>query len=976
MAKISIMKVLKSRKKIRFYTILACCLVFAFGVWQVVMNNPFKTRAATGTINDPVILTSTATGIIFDNLYCPADVNRRVEAGANWSELTSGCEFWGSNNGVPNLSGKYVQLGNGITPQTFVMWGDFTPAGVIIKDKVTITHAPLVYNATAPGTTRDRTAELGYWEQFDSTEKDFNISTGAITLSYIAIRKKVSIIASDFVRIEDGAKIDVTGRGYPGATGGGDATTRYPLRDGYPNTLKGAGQGAISLYSGYNGCNGYAWAAGGSGAKSGGLGGNGRNYDKNGTPIACGTYYSYEPVLNTLDYGAGGGYTGYTNTTSNGMQGFPGGGRVSIQSSTGTVTIFPAAEIHADGSSAVNGWGTIGGAGGGGNINISANKLQYLTDGTVSPNVMGGIGFAGSAYGDNSGAPGVLAGNSVSRAGDHISAVGGTTGATTSWYVGFKGAGGGGGYVYINSTTQTPLCEIAPGSGIDYIPASCENKDVVINGMNQALTGDYLNSSTVKKVYADNVPVFQTTKPDELGCAVVGYVAVFAAPNPVCVRPSSPNMPVVTISVVKGEACRSLVSTNPDGSDLIEFDINCDTKRIFNSLTIKNNGILTHQSVLPADMFENLTHYGGTVNSSLADNTRGIGRLKKVDIETTGDVTLATGGMINANAKGYPGGVGGNTSAGVTGANGYGPGFSVFGRPYLLDTGSGGGGFIGVGGNSSASVSPGGVSYTNTGFDFGSGSGSVFWNDKSYYWSGMAGGGRVRLDIPTGSLSISATSSISANGGSDVNHSSGSNDASPGGGSGGSISISVSKLVIVNAALTLSVNHGIGGTDGGIGIVTSDINAVATGQIDGSNNIIMSAAGGNCGFGGGGGGGGRIIISKIVQNGFTIKKTLEAVSRPATVSPPNPLFNPYALQKNDKIKVILDLENLTVGQSTTITDEYLKTPTRSTTSAACNGTPTPVQDSTPGGTFGAVSAVWKFTPASTTQTLSYFCTVQ
>jgi hypothetical protein len=564
MAKISIMKVLKSRKKIRFYTILACCLVFAFGVWQVVMNNPFKTRAATGTINDPHVIS--ADGFMISNAvgllqYCPTStgVNKIFAALVdNQTVIYSTC----TANPITIKKTDYLQIQGNIK---IVMWGTINIAGMTVGKGVTITHAKLIYReATLISAISHSSDTPGYTEESGTKEQDFDKQTGTMTTQ--GALKKVDIQVSDFLRLEDGAKIDVTGRGYPGATGGGDATTRYPLRDGYPNTLKGAGQGAISLYSGYNGCNGYAWAAGGSGAKSGGLGGNGRNYDKNGTPIACGTYYSYEPVLNTLDYGAGGGYTGYTNTTSNGMQGFPGGGRVSIQSSTGTVTIFPAAEIHADGSSAVNGWGTIGGAGGGGNINISANKLQYLTDGTVSPNVMGGIGFAGSAYGDNSGAPGVLAGNSVSRAGDHISAVGGTTGATTSWYVGFKGAGGGGGYVYINSTTQTPLCEITPGSGIDYIPASCENKDVVIDGQNQSLAGDYMNNTSVVKVYADKIPVWQTS---------TNYFEQ---------------------STVIGADCRNWL--DPYNIDRgAGWYPTCDTKRRFASLTIKNNGILTHESV-------------------------------------------------------------------------------------------------------------------------------------------------------------------------------------------------------------------------------------------------------------------------------------------------------------------------------------------------------------------------------------------
>jgi hypothetical protein len=80
-----------------------------------------------------------------------------------------------------------------------------------------------------------------------------------------------------------------------------------------------------------------------------------------------------------------------------------------------------------------------------------------------------------------------------------------------------------------------------------------------------------------------------------------------------------------------------------------------------------------------------------------------------------------------------------------------------------------------------------------------------------------------------------------------------------------------------------------------------------------------------------GGGGGRIAIYIVNPQPVTIKKTLESVERLGAGDNgdgdgnPNDNFNPYALQKGDKINVVLEITNAIPG-ALTIEDEMLMVP--------------------------------------------------
>ncbi|SHJ79052.1 hypothetical protein SAMN02745216_02253 [Desulfatibacillum alkenivorans DSM 16219] len=164
---------------------------------------------------------------------------------------------------------------------------------------------------------------------------------------------------------------------------------------------------------------------------------------------------------------------------------------------------------------------------------------------------------------------------------------------------------------------------------------------------------------------------------------------------------------------------------------------------------------------------------------------------------TAANLTLESGGSINANGKGYAGGLGPE------------PGVSV----HSYKQGAGGGGYGGSGGN--GQTGEGGDVYgsVTTPSDFGSGGG----NGSCY--PGGAGGGALILDVP-GTLSLDG--SITSNGGDGSGGASCYRDS--GGGAGGSIWIN-------------------------------------TGTLDGEGSISANGGGGGGAYGGGGGGGGgRIAV--------------------------------------------------------------------------------------------------------------------
>ena len=68
------------------------------------------------------------------------------------------------------------------------------------------------------------------------------------------------------------------------------------------------------------------------------------------------------------------------------------------------------------------------------------------------------------------------------------------------------------------------------------------------------------------------------------------------------------------------------------------------------------------------------------------------------------------------------------------------------------------------------------------------------------------------------------------------------------------------------------------------------------------------------------------VVKKSSLEAVTIKKWLDPLDRPVPNTPPNPNFNPYSVQLNDKIRVNIQISQATPGFETTIDDEVLKVP--------------------------------------------------
>lgn len=351
------------------------------------------------------------------------------------------------------------------------------------------------------------------------------------------------------------------------------------------------------------------------------------------------------------------------------------------------------------------------------------------------------------------------------------------------------------------------------------------------------------------------------------------------------------------------------------------------------SLSLHSGAVVTHDALVPWADF-NVDTFALTL----------AGEKKKVDIVTTGDITLTSGGTINVDGKGYPGGniVDSNdknvlyrnryliTSDGKedlpsgSHSDGYGPGYGHGGVWYWTAK-AGGGGFAGVGGAngnydgkgfSGGAVSFNGYNSLNTPLQYGSGGGAA----KSYRENttgyviapGGAGGGVISLRANT--LAIDG-GFISSNGqDSELVEYTGSVDkgAWGGAGSGGMILIGVARYDFLDGiSAGATVNGGISKAENGK--IYSDVSLPS----------FFTANGGNCDdAGGSGGGGGVIIVKNPSVNTVTIKKTLEAVSR--TGADPINNFNPYALQVADQIRVRILVTNI-VGTLPSLTDEVLKT---------------------------------------------------
>ncbi len=167
-----------------------------------------------------------------------------------------------------------------------------------------------------------------------------------------------------------------------------------------------------------------------------------------------------------------------------------------------------------------------------------------------------------------------------------------------------------------------------------------------------------------------------------------------------------------------------------------------------------------------------------------SDNTNGGSALLRM-----ANLLISSSGGINADGKGYAGGVYSGTYG--IGTSGYGPG-----RALANGTGGGGAGYGGAGGAGDSGAA--GVAYGATNAPMNPGSGGGFGGDSS----GGAGGGLVWIEAPNGLVTINGT--ISAMG---VNGA----GARGGGGSGGGVFISCRKLAGASAGV-LRASAGNGGS--------------------------------------------------------------------------------------------------------------------------------------------------------------------
>lgn len=1009
-AKLSLSKLMKQRQGWRVGTIAASLVLLVILGQMIISKNPGWGHGAS-TVAAGEKLDITTSGFIWNNTWCNAS-----QVGNSYIDYnpTNGIRVFCS--GVDILTGdtsyKYNIDANADitisgTNTKVVVWGPLRARNLIIKDGATLTHAPLVYHAVTSGVythnfdygiNNPHIHDVSYYR--DQLEQDFDYRTGAISANGISTQKLVQITAQN-VSIVNGGKIDVTGKGYPGGAGHAhnweydrivndvspwvpdEATASY-LGMGTPNWpspnidetmyggIRARARQDVCDNTGTNGTSyPYGNFMGGSGgggyAAEGGIGSYRENASFNQVPL-CASWQHYsiggKAYGENLNYGTGGGSAmGWVNESvanpwkSYGNQAFPGGpggGYISMNVS-GTLAISKTSDVIANGSQgSSNFW--AGGGGSGGKIDITAVTILINNENIGNnPDVTADEwDHSDSARNANSGA---------NWANDNRT----ETFAITSSLDPRNASGehGSSGTVTFNATGQ--------GS------SSTASNHFIAKG------GKGGRSNT----YRCTVDPFDSniSDADDPWCAAGGgsggVIKITANVRTSCViTPDSQTAPYI-------------IPAYCENGDVVIDNVQVITSgaRAFNSLTIRNNGELTHDPLANGDL-------DSGIGPAIVTET---GQNKKVDITLAGDLILTSGGKINVDGKGYPGAYAGATCGQEGRSGGLPAGFEQFGKgpgggasSFLYvrsEPGQGAGaGYGGIGGRGLDRVSKGGstsdisggITYGSTDgtLDFGSGGGAEYFyhrggsgDSENHYncYHGGNGGGRVKI-AASGKISIGADSNISANGSDPVYVTSlHDNEGRGGGGSGGTISLSA-DIYEFSPTMFASVDGKNGGGAGTITYVNTAVTGVAT-------NLF--ASGGTNGSGlwsdRGGGGGGRILIKKPLSTklAISIRKDLTPNSRPGA-SPANN-FNPYALQLGDSIIVNLYVSNLDPSQGTKVTDEILHSPNTTGDKIICR--PDGSYSSSPPGINGVYdgsqSVVWNV-PATSQQVveLHYGCTVQ
>jgi hypothetical protein len=276
----------------------------------------------------------------------------------------------------------------------------------------------------------------------------------------------------------------------------------------------------------------------------------------------------------------------------------------------------------------------------------------------------------------------------------------------------------------------------------------------------------------------------------------------------------------VTVSLNSATTINSLTLGNGTTTPILNFNYDAI---LHGALTIDDGDVIINANAT-------ITHASGTTNVT--------GRLN-INVQT-GSLTINTGGIISANAKGY---IGTNVGRGVGNGPGAGAGSNN-------DAGGNGGGHGGYGKNEGSSSGGGGIygSYLNPNTYGSSGGGGS--NMCCGRITG-SGGGVIQLNVGN-TLTINGT--LSANGGNA--------NGRGGGGAGGSMNVSTYNLE-GNPFISANGGNGVSNAGGGGGGRVSI-------KYSGTNTLAITNITANTGTGGNGGEPGTVLIKDVTNNDLYI----------------------------------------------------------------------------------------------------------
>lgn len=413
-------------------------------------------------------------------------------------------------------------------------------------------------------------------------------------------------------------------------------------------------------------------------------------------------------------------------------------------------------------------WSTTAGAGGAGGGLV---KLNVGGTFTLSGSVTANGGNGQSATGDGGGG----AGGSINITAQTIAGSGGQLSTAGGGNSNVSGGAGAGGRIALRYTTDSytggltalTIANQGGSASTHYYQAAggttyLFNQGVDTDGHLKVSNGS--NSSTSQ--WTKTTPIASSMDFDSISTPSNGIVEVKTG---VTVNLASDTLAAYVVD--NGNVV--FPTNNPTIANGGRYDLN--VARTFASMTIQSGGILSHWR-----------------NASTQTNI--------LDVTTTGNFTLNSGGQINVDGRGYAqsqdGGTGGK---GLGGAN------------------AGGGGHGGAGGAGSGGA--GGGTYGNAANPQTIGAGGGAWGPINGY--GGWGGGLVKLNVG-GTLTLNGTISANGNGG-------GSATGDGGGGAGGGINLTT--VTLAGGSATVRANGGVGGTSSGGGggggrvLITYDIDS-------------------------------------------------------------------------------------------------------------------------------------------------------